>query len=613
MSRPIALTLVEKSVSAVALPPSARVKLLAALLVLCAVVAYLPAINAGFIWDDALLLTANPNMRSVEGLTNLWLGKDSCEYTPLTFTTFWLEKRVWDNNPVGYHVVNILLHSFAGVLLWRILVTLRIPGAWLGALLFVIHPVNVASVAWIAERKNTLSGVLFFAALLGFLAFYKRGKIAFYISSVALFLLAGLSKGAVATMPLALCGCILWMNRKMTRRDWVRMVPFVLIAAAVSLFTIHYQSRAADYGSLPPNFLFRLARAGAATWLYFAGIFFPIRLSPMSSQWRPDIYSPFVYLPAAAVVIMLGVFFWKRKQWSRPCLFASGYYLVMLLPVLGFFWMTLQQETLCADWWQYLAAPGIFAGIGAGFVTVSQNGLKRIRVGLNALLFVILAVLLVQTWRRGAIYQSMETYCRAVVAENPHAWTLQNNLGAMLKERGEFDEAIACERQALHDNPRFMEAHNNLANALTAKGRLEEAESELQTALQLNSSNPTVLGNLSDVYFRQGKLGAALAADAEAIKIDRYNPKRYVEFGLKLAANQQLEKAIVCLKNALVLSPRDIAIKIILTRTLIAAGRNEEASVLCGEAWNGAQQIGNKQLIETIASLRNQCRVLVHE
>jgi hypothetical protein len=154
--------------------PWQRFKLSPALLVLCAVIAYFPAINAGFIWDDDLLLTANPQMQNTHGLKEIWLGKNSCDYTPLTLTILWLEKRLWHDAPTGYHVVNILLHAVAAVLLWRILLSLRIPGSWLAALLFVIHPVNVASVAWIAELKNTLSAALFFASILAFLASDKR-------------------------------------------------------------------------------------------------------------------------------------------------------------------------------------------------------------------------------------------------------------------------------------------------------------------------------------------------------------------------------------------------------------------------------------------------------
>jgi len=110
-------------------PFSARVKLFSALLILCAIIAYFPAINAGFIWDDAPLLTANPQMQSEHGLKDIWLGKNTCDYTPLTLTVFWLERSLWGDTSTGYHLINILLHALAGILLWRTLLALRAPGS----------------------------------------------------------------------------------------------------------------------------------------------------------------------------------------------------------------------------------------------------------------------------------------------------------------------------------------------------------------------------------------------------------------------------------------------------------------------------------------------------
>jgi tetratricopeptide (TPR) repeat protein len=590
--------------------PLRRFKLFAALLVLCTVIAYFPATGAGFIWDSDLLLTANPQMQSVHGLKEIWLGKNSCDYTPLTLTTFWLEKRLWGDTPVGYHIVNILLHALAAVLLWRTLLILRIPGSWLAALLFVMHPITVASVAWVAELKNTLSGVLFFASILAFIGSHKRNSTKLYVLSIVLFALAGLSKGAVATMPIVLCGYILWTNGRITRRDLVQVAPFALMALAIAFLTIRFQFGAIDYGLFSYNLPSRIVRAGTVVWLYLREILFPITLSPMLPQWQPNIRSPVAYLPALLVVAVLGLFFWKRKSWGRPFLFASGYYLCMLLPVLGFVWMALQQETSCTDWWQYLAAPGIFAGVAAGFALISNAVSKKSRLQLHVLVCVALALLLAQTWRRGAIYESMETYCRAVLAENPHLWTLQTNLGVVLGQRGEFEQAIACHRQALRDNPRFMRAHNNLGNALSAMGNRREAEAEFLSALRLRPSNAVVLGNLASNYFRQGKIREAFAADAEAIKADRYNPRRYAEFGFKLAANKEFEQAIVCFRNALLLNPRDTSIQVSLAKTLIAAGHGRDASAVCQQARQTAKESGEKQ---TIASLRNSSRPRAQE
>src|SRR5689334_943241 len=138
-------------------------------LLLCALVvmAYLPATRAGFVWDDVDHLTENPCIVGPLGLTEIWTTSRA-SICPLVFTTFWVEHRLWGLNPWPYHVVNILMHAAAALVLWRVLLRLRIPGAWLGAALWVLHPVQVESVAWITEMKNTQSAVFFLLSVLFF-------------------------------------------------------------------------------------------------------------------------------------------------------------------------------------------------------------------------------------------------------------------------------------------------------------------------------------------------------------------------------------------------------------------------------------------------------------
>jgi tetratricopeptide (TPR) repeat protein len=583
---------------------------LGAALILAAVIAYLPVGNAKFILDDDLLLTANAQLQSAYGLGQIWLGKDTCDYTPLTLTSFWLEKRLWGDAPAGYHLTNLLLHAAAAVLLWRILIILEIPGAWLAACLFAIHPVNVASVAWIAERKNTLSAIFFFGSIVAFVTAHKRSANKWLFVSIALFLLAGLSKGAVVTLPLVLAGCIFWIERKLVRRDLLRLAPFFAVAAIISWLTIRYQAVATDYSLAGFDLTSRLARAGCVPWFYLRELFFPIGLSPMSPLFRPDFRSPLTYLSPILILAAMGLFLWKSRTWGRPLLFASSYYLWMLLPVLGLVWMAFQQDASCADWWQYLAGPGIFALIAAGIVTIHCASGTSVRLYLHVLVCLTMMLLLVQTWRRCAIYESMESYCRAILAENPRAWSLQNNLGIILKQRGELDEAAKCYRRALSENPRFMKAHYNLGNVFGVQSRLDEAEREFEAAHQLQPSNAGVLGNLSEIYFEQGRIGKALAADAEAIKADPFNPQRYREFGAKLTANKQFDQGAVCFRNALVLKPGDVRIEIDLVKALVGAGRCRDARAICEEASGIAVRSGNNRLAQTFDILRDQCHSL---
>ncbi|MFL6515393.1 MAG: tetratricopeptide repeat protein [Chthoniobacterales bacterium] len=587
--------------------PLKRVQLGAAVLILIAVIAYLPAITAGFIWDDDLLLTANPQLKALHGLAQVWAGK-TCDYTPLTLTTFWLEQRLWQNTAIGYHVVNILLHATAAVLLWRILVAMRIPGAWLAALIFTIHPVNVASVAWIAERKNTLSAVFFFGSILVFIAGYKRGDSRLLWASAGLFVLAGASKGAVVGLPVVLLTCIYWMNRKLTRRDVIYIAPFAAIAVAIAVVTMHFQSAATDYGLAPSGLTSRAVRAGSLPWLYLGQLFLPVGLSPMSPVWNPALASLTTYLPGVLLALVLALFLWKRNGWGRPLLAAGGYYVWMLLPILGLVWMTLQQQAATADWWQYLAAPGVFAAMAAGFVCLVQRGSRPRIVSLYALLGVATVLLLVQTWRRCSIYESMETYCRAVLNENPHVWALQNNLGIIFKQRGDLVSAVACYQSALQDNPRYVQAHNNLGNIRERQDRPAEAEAEFRAALELEPHNPQILASLGRTYLRQGRNKEALATSWQSIRLDPANPDRYIEFGAALNANGQFEHAANCLAKALVLTPGDTRIQLELARTLMAAGRPEAAAAVCDSGLQTAQTRGDSHLIQVFADLRGRCR-----
>jgi Tfp pilus assembly protein PilF len=553
--------------------PSPRA--LAALLILFTVAAYLPAIGAGYIWDDDTLLTANPQMRSLAGLEEIWRGEHSRDYTPVTLSTFWLEWHLWGATPTGYHVVNILLHALSAVLLWMILERLGVPGAWLGALLFAVHPVNVASVAWVAERKNALSGALFFGAvwcwLCGRGGQVGRSAAALYWGAVGLFVLAVLSKGAVVTLPAVLLLCVLWKDRRVTWRDVWELAPFAVAAVVGALLTVRFQARAQHYGLIPDSLDFRIARAGAAVWFYLGSLFWPAGMSPMRQQWLPNLRAPMTYFPALAAAALPVIFYFRRRTWGRPLLFGYAYFVIMLLPVLGFVWMTFMQETPSADWWQYMAAPGIFACVAAGIATASRHW--RIVMPLFAL-FVILLV--IQTWRRAAIYHSLQTYCDAVTAEDPHAWTLQNNLGILLKRQGRYAEAEACYRQALRDNPGYVEAHINMSNALGAAGDLDGAEGELRLAARMRPGDPMIIRNLAGL-------------------------------GGTLAGSGRFAGAEACFRDAIAQAPDSIGLRIGLCQTLAAQGNKEAALAVCAEVDQLARTSSDPNALEAAAKLRQDC------
>ncbi len=562
---------------------------LGALLVLLTVAIYIPAIGAGYIWDDDTLLTANPQMRTAAGLAEIWRGEHVRDYTPVTLTAFWLESHLWGFTPTGSHVINILLHALSAVLLWLILRRLRIPGAWLAALLFAIHPVNVASVAWVAELKNTLSSALFLASILTFLIARDGKRRLAYAGSLIFFILAALSKGAVVTLPAVLLLCILWRDRKVTARDLLSILPHALIGLAAALLTIRFQARAQHYGLIPDTLDYRVARAGMAIWYYLAALVWPVGLSPMRAQWLPNLRSPLAWLPAIAAVAVPALFFWKRKTWGRPLLFAYAYFIIMLLPVLGFVWMALMQETPSADWWQYMAAPGIFALAGAG----GYYAARKFRLA-APVIAIFLLVLGAQTVQRETIYHSLGSYCLTVTAENPHLWTLMMNLGVLFKQHGQYEKAEACYHQALADNPGYVEAYINLANALGASGNVPAADRELRLALQMRPGDPVILQDLAAVCVSEDLTEEALTFETQAAQADPTN--RWLLY--KLADMEEragrYAHAVTSYRQAIAVSPNDeasIAFRMDLCKLLLEQGKKEEAMKICDDLIQLAGQI----------------------
>src|SRR5208283_1963022 len=143
--------------------------LLGALLCAVTVAAYWPTFRAGFIWDDDTFLTANKLIKAADGLRRFWFTREAPDYWPMTSTTLWLEWRLWGMHALGYHATNLVLHIADALLLWRVLERLRMPGAYLAALLFAVHPLNVESVAWITQRKNLMAMLFFLLSILFFL------------------------------------------------------------------------------------------------------------------------------------------------------------------------------------------------------------------------------------------------------------------------------------------------------------------------------------------------------------------------------------------------------------------------------------------------------------
>ena len=216
-----------------------RIYLFVLLLAAVTILAYRPAWNGGFLWDDDAYVTNNELLTAPDGLRRIWFSFDSpSQYFPLVYTTFRIERALWGLNPAGYHVVNVLLHVANALLVWRLLARLRVPGAWLAGAIFALHPVQVESVAWITERKNVLMGFFFLLTLLVWVEFLdqqttRRWRL--YLLALVLYALALLSKTTACTLPVALLLILRLRKKSVTKGTLLQVVPFVVLGIAMGL------------------------------------------------------------------------------------------------------------------------------------------------------------------------------------------------------------------------------------------------------------------------------------------------------------------------------------------------------------------------------------------
>src|ERR1039457_6762040 len=207
--------------------------------ILCAtLVAYVPALRGGLLWDDSSHVT-RPDLQSLHGLWRIWFDLGATQqYYPLLHSAFWMEHRMWGDAVLGYHLTNIALHAASACLVVTIVRRLSLPGAWFAGLVFALHPVSVEAVAWISEQKSTLSGVFYLASALAYLRFDQSRRASRYWLALGLFVLALLTKTVTATLPGALLGGFWWQRGRLEwKRDLRPLLPWFALGASAGGFT----------------------------------------------------------------------------------------------------------------------------------------------------------------------------------------------------------------------------------------------------------------------------------------------------------------------------------------------------------------------------------------
>lgn len=552
--------------------------------------AYMPVIqDGGFIWDDPDYVTSNKMLRDANGLKQIWTNpKATPQYYPLVHTTFWIEYHLWKLDPTGYHVNNVLLHALGAVLLWRILLRLKVPGAWLAAGLFAVHPVHVESVAWITERKNVLSGVFYLGSALAYLKWAKvraRNKIRHtgYLLALLLYICALLSKTVTSTLPAALVLILWWKNgfqdetvSDNKRLRWNRilvLVPFFLIGLIASYITVllekqHVGATGAEWDL---SFIDRCLIAGRAVWFYAGKLIWPTELCFNYPRWEINagVWWQYLYpLSVIALVVLLWAF---RKRTGKGPLAAVLFFGGTLLPALGFFDVYPMRYSFVADHFQYLASIGILTLASTIIVRLCRQRTAGFACASIMLLFACL------TAEQCRIYQNLETLWLDTIKKNPASWMAYNNLGQLYILKGNPAAAIPVLEKVIHYNPLEVEAYYNLGVAVSRLGRKDEAMAYYRKALEVDPNDPQVYNNIGATLARYGKLEEAVSYYQKALAIDPKLFPAHSNLGAALSQLGRIDEAIEHHRKSIDIEPDFGAAHFKYGETLQIAGRIHEA------------------------------------
>jgi len=571
---------------AIAMTETRHARMAAGSILALVLIAYVPVIRtAGFIWDDPQYVTGNSLLRTLPGLLAIWVHPSALpQYYPLVHTTFWIEYHLVALHPALYHVDNVLLHALASILLWRALVRLGVPGAWLAAAIFALHPVQVESVAWVTERKNVLSLVFYLLSFHAYLNFADRFSAKHYWLALALFIAALLSKSVTCSLPAAILLIVYWRNGRVRPADVRPLVPFFLLGAAMAAVTAMLEKQ--HVGASGPEWSFTFADrcliAGRALWFYAAKLLWPHPLIFIYPRWESMdlLRRPWLILfPLAALgaIAALGLL---RRRIGRGPLVAVLFFAGSLLPALGFINLYPVRYSFVADHFQYHASIGL--------IVLAAAGLSRLRaVGAAA----ILAVLGVLTWQQGSLYQNSLVLWKDTVTRNPASWMAWGNLGDEYadlsnradlpqadrdKDRAEARQCYATLYQLAPDQPL---AHLKWGIVKEYDGDLGAAKDEFAASLRLAPDFTIAMNSMGMLLMRQNHPEEAMQYYRRAIELDPGYAEARVHYGDALLSEGDRDGAFAQYSQAAARRPDNVEAQFKLANMLFTEKHRADLAI----------------------------------
>ncbi|HEX4143110.1 MAG TPA: tetratricopeptide repeat protein, partial [Pirellulales bacterium] len=552
------------------------------------------------------------------------------EWYPLSMLSHMLDCQLYGLHPAGHHLTNVLLHAATAVTLF--LALWRMTGAlWPSALvaaLFALHPLRVESVAWVAERRDVLSGLLFMLTLGAYGEYVRHPRsLARYLGVVGLFGLALMAKAIVVTLPALLLLLDFWplerigqmrpdrvgRNAQPTIFPWrivVEKVPLLALSIAAAIVTRQTHATFPN----PLTLSERLSGAAVSCVAYLGQLFVPVGLSPF--YVHPEQGWPAWQVAGAAALLLAltaSAVIWRR---SYPFFFVGWFWYVgMLVPVLG---LTYLGAISRADRYTYLPQIGIDMALVWGAMRLGASWPARRWVfGIGSA--TILACLMASTWRQTGYWQDDKTLWQHALACDPNSALAHLKLGAALTatdedgaieqyrqaleigssepkvyahvraradfglgmiadQKGKMTDAITHYERALEWEPNFSAAHLNLAGILMKQGKFDEAIKHYQRSIELAPGSPMAYRNLALALAQQGKMEEAIDNFRQALKIDPNFTIAHMNLAALLAQRDDVDEAILHLRRAIEIDPDVASSYYQIAQLLRRQGRASEAA-----------------------------------
>lgn len=574
----------------------AKQRVAAVALLIATAAAYSSGLKNEFVGlDDRTYVVENPLVTQADGLWRIWATTESPQYYPLTFSTYWLEYRIWGAWPTGYLLTNLALHMLNALLVVALARALGLNdmASWIAGALFALHPAQVASVAWLAELKNTLSGLFSLIAMLAYLRSVRTAAMTSYALALLTFALALLSKTAVLTWPVSL----LLVDVLVLRSSWVaafrRSAPFFALSAAAAVITIVVEHLAPIAAPPMPQ---RLLAASMAIWFYLATLVAPLRLSPVYPLWSVDFSEWWWWVAAIGAVALAGVVLWRRNASHGRFGWGLTHFALLLAPALGVIPFGYLELSFVADHFLYLAAIGPLIFL-TGLLPSSE---KAPPSWLLAISLAVVAVLGVLTWNHVADYRDERTLFTRVFELDPRSAIANQKLGFLALQEQRYDVSASHYASLVAIRPNVSADRSDYAAALLQLGRIADAIEQLRMAIKLNPQDGMAHMNLGVALEQLNDLGGAEEALRSGARLLPQNANAHLYVAKFLAARDKLEDAEREFRESLKIDANGLDANSAFAEALLSWGRVEEARVQFRRAIDVAKTVGDEAAIKQL-------------